>query len=148
VDAARLTGAAVAALLPQKDAMCLLDTVERYDATHIVCGSARHRDPDNPLREDGRLPGLAGIEFAAQAMAAHGALVRGGGAPLDGWLARIRDCVVSCERMDTLPAPLLVEAERIAGGERALAYRFVVRAGDVEVVRGSALIALRGDDGP
>jgi 3-oxoacyl-[acyl-carrier protein] reductase len=117
----------VAALVPQKGAMCLLDAIERHDATRIVCSSACHRDPANPLREDGRLSPLAGIEFAAQAMAAHGALRHG--APLHGWLARIRDCVVSCERMDTLPAPLIVEAERIAASERALSYRFVVTAG-------------------
>jgi predicted hotdog family 3-hydroxylacyl-ACP dehydratase len=123
--------------------MCLLDAVERHDEARIVCSSARHRDPANPLREDGRLSPLAGIEFAAQAMAAHGALQRGAGAgPVGGWLARIRDCVVSCERMDTLPAPLIIEAERIAAGERALSYRFVISANGVEALRGSALIAL------
>ena len=146
MDADRLEGAAVAALLPQKDAMCLIDSVERYDATSIACATHRHRDEGNPLREDGRLSPLAGIEFAAQAMAAHGALA-GGGAPLGGWLARVRDCVVSCERMDTLPAPLTIEAERIAGGERALSYRFVITAGGVEVLRGSALVALHADEG-
>jgi len=142
MDGGRLEGPAVAALVPQKDAMCLLDAVERHDAARIVCSSTRHRDPANPLREDGRLSPLAGIECAAQAMAAHGALQHG--APLPGWLARIRDCVVSCERMDTLPAPLIVEAERIAAGERALSYRFVITAGGVEALRGSALIALDG----
>ena len=141
MDAVRLEGAAVAALLPQAGAMCLLDAVERYDAQSIVCTSARHHDPDNPLREDGRLSPLAGVEFAAQAMAAHGALL-GGAGPLGGWLARIRDCVVSCERMDTLPAPLRIEAERVAGGERALSYRFAITAAGVEALRGSALIVL------
>ena len=140
-----LEGAAVAALLPQKEAMCLLDAVESWDATRIVCASARHADRANPLREDGRLSPLAGIEFAAQAMAAHGALMAQG-RPVDGWLARVRDCVVSCERMDTLPSPLRIEAERVAGGEQALSYRFTISAGGVVVLQGSALIALGGGD--
>jgi predicted hotdog family 3-hydroxylacyl-ACP dehydratase len=141
MDAGRLSGEAVAALLPQQGAMCLIDAVERYDASSIVCSSARHVDPGNPLREGGQLSSLAGIEFAAQAMAAHGALLAGG-RPLPGWLARVRDCVVSCERMDDLPSPLRIEAERVAGGERALSYSFVVKAGDLLVVHGSMLIAL------
>jgi predicted hotdog family 3-hydroxylacyl-ACP dehydratase len=136
-----LEGDAVAALLPQRDAMCLLDAVERFDADRIVCWSRRHVDPANPLREDGRLSPLAGIEFAAQAMAAHGALLAGG-RPLGGWLARVRDCVVSCERMDTLTSPLRIEAERLAGGGHALSYRFVLTAGGHAVLDGFALIAL------
>jgi predicted hotdog family 3-hydroxylacyl-ACP dehydratase len=147
MDAGRVEGAALAALLPQKGAMCLLDAVEHVDESRIVCISARHRDAANPLREDGRLSPLAGLEFAAQAMAAHGALL-GGTGPLSGWLARIRDCVVSCERMDTLPAPLRITAERLAGGERALSYRFDIAADGVEVLRGSALIALRDPGEP
>jgi len=141
MDTTRLTGDAVAALVPQRGAMCLIDAVETYDAERIVCTSARHLEASNPLREDGRLSALAAIEFAAQAMAAHGALLAAG-KPLPGWLARVRDCVVCCGRMDDLPSPLRIEAERVAGGERALSYRFVVAAGSVEVAHGSVLIAL------
>ena len=137
----RLTGEAVAALVPQRGAMCLVETVEAYDDARIVCTSTRHVDPSNPLREDERLPALVAIEFAAQAIAAHGALVTAG-KPLTGWLARVRDCVVCCERMDDLPSPLRIEAERVAGGERALSYRFAVTAGGAEVAHGSILIAL------
>jgi predicted hotdog family 3-hydroxylacyl-ACP dehydratase len=139
----RLTGAALADLLPQRDAMRMLDAVESYDAQSIVCTSARHADTANPLAEDGRLSPLAGIEFAAQAMAAHGALVglpAGGSAR--GWLARVRDCVVQCERMDRLPTPLRIEAERIAAGEHALSYRFRISAGGATVLYGEALVAL------
>ena len=141
MDARRVDGAALAALLPQQGAMRLIDAVEEWDATRIVCVSARHLEPANPLREDDRLSALAGIEFAAQAMAAHGALVAGG-QPQHGWLARVRDCVVCCERMDDLPAPLRIEAERLAGSELALSYRFAVSAGDVKVIEGFALIGL------
>ena len=125
--------------------MCLLDSVDGFDAVHVVCSTTRHADLANPLREDGRLSSLAGIELAAQAMAAHGALL-GGRRPVRGWLARGRDCVVSCDRMDTLPGPLRIEAERLACDERALSYRFAITAGGIEVLRGSALIARMPED--
>jgi predicted hotdog family 3-hydroxylacyl-ACP dehydratase len=140
--ALKLDAAGVAALLPHAGAMCLIDGVTAYDERRIACVTARHRDPANPLREDGRLSSLAGIELAAQAMALHGALVAGGGRPMHGWLARVRDCVFQCERMDDLPSPLHIEAERLAGDLRALSYRFTVRAGESVVVGGWALIAL------
>ena len=128
--------------------MCLLDAVEAWDAQRIVCVSARHRDAANPLAEDGRVSALACIELAAQAMAAHGALVAGTGRPMAGWLARVRDCVVQCERMDPLPAPLVIEAERVSGSDRALAYRFTLRAGAHVVSSGTALIALTPESAP
>ena len=142
----RVAGASLAALLPHAGAMCLLDAVEAWDERRIVCISARHRDAGgNPLAEHGRLSPLVGIELAAQAMAAHGALVAGTRRPMSGWLARVRDCVVQCERMDGLPAPLVIEAERVGGSDRALSYQFVLRAGAEVVLSGSALVALMPD---
>ena len=61
--------------IPHKGRMCLLDAVLSWDATRIRCRSASHRTPDNPLRAHGRLGAACGIEYAAQAMAVHGALV-------------------------------------------------------------------------
>ncbi len=48
-----------------------------WDAQHIRCRSATHRLPGNPLRSQGRLGAACGIEYAAQAMAVHGALANG-----------------------------------------------------------------------
>jgi predicted hotdog family 3-hydroxylacyl-ACP dehydratase len=61
---------------------------------------------------------------------------------MQGWLAQVRDCVIQCERMDELPSPLEIEAERLAADGRALSYRFALRAGDAVVLSGTALIAL------
>lgn len=61
--------------IPHKGRMCLLDAVVSWDATRIRCRSASHRAPDHPLRAHGRLGIACGIEYAAQAMAVHGALV-------------------------------------------------------------------------
>jgi predicted hotdog family 3-hydroxylacyl-ACP dehydratase len=62
--------------------MCLLDGVLEWDAQHIVCRASSHRDPANPLRVADTRPAACGIEYGAQAMAVHGALLAADGAPL------------------------------------------------------------------
>ena len=73
----------IAALIPHQGAMCLLSAVERYDERTIVCRATSHASESNPLRLGGRLPALAGIEYGAQALALHCALLNGdaGGSP-------------------------------------------------------------------
>jgi len=137
-----LDRAAIAELLPHKGAMCLLDGVLRHDAERIACVSDRHRDPAHPLATPAGLSSVVAIELAAQAVALHGALAGGCSGPAHGRLARVRDCVLECERMDTLATPVVVEAVRVAGGRGALSYRFTVHAGRDLVASGSLLIAL------
>jgi len=55
--------------------MCLLDEVLSWNATRVQCRSSTHRDASNPLRNRGCLAAVCGIEYAAQAMAVHGALI-------------------------------------------------------------------------
>jgi len=148
MDTRRIEGAALAPLLPQQGTMRLIDGVETYDERRIVCTTTRHRDAANPLCEDGRLSPLAGIELAAQAMAAHGTLVQGLERPAAGWLARVRDCVFQCERMDDLDTPLVIEAERLGGSPLALNYAFTLRAGARVVMTGVALVALATEAAP
>ncbi|HEX4195016.1 MAG TPA: phosphotransferase, partial [Stellaceae bacterium] len=84
--------AEIATLIPHAGKMCLLDRVIAWDEQRIACQSTAHRDPDNPLRKDGRLGVLAAIEFAAQAMAAHGRLAGAiGERPRAGIIASLRD---------------------------------------------------------
>jgi len=55
--------------------MCLLERVSAWDTHQIRCEANSHRASDNPLRAHGRLGAACGIEYAAQAMAMHGALL-------------------------------------------------------------------------
>ena len=68
----------IATLIPHSGSMCLLDGVLSWDENTILCRTASHRLPDNPLRSNGRLAGVCGVEYAAQAMALHGGLTGGG----------------------------------------------------------------------
>ncbi len=95
---------------------------------------------------DGQLSALCGIEYAAQAMAIHGALAGNvGSRPRLGYLASLRE--VSCRRarLDDLEGDLIVAAERLMGEESRVIYRFEVGVGDVEVLRGRAAVILDPD---
>ena len=62
--------------IPHQGTMCLLDRVVDWSDSRIACAATSHAAPANPLRADGRLGAANGIEYAAQAMAIHGALLR------------------------------------------------------------------------
>lgn len=126
--------------IPHKGRMCLLDEVVSWDATRIRCRSTTHRAADNPLRAHGRLGAACGIEYAAQAMAVHGALVAAS-APLAstvatsvrgtmgaalGFLASVRNVVLYVPQLDDLEADLIASAQRITGDGRTVLYEFTV----------------------
>ena len=66
--------AEIAALIPHQGRMNLLDAVLACSPQAITCRARGHGRADHPLRLDGLLPAPVGIEYAAQAMALHGAL--------------------------------------------------------------------------
>lgn len=138
-----LNRAEIARLIPHGEPMCLLDAVLRWDASSIRCSSWSHRDPDNPLRADGHLPAVCGIEYAAQAMAVHGRLAGNVGAkPRSGYLASVRDLNVEADRLDDLPGELIVDVEKMIGDEGRVIYRFALRVGNLEVLSGRAAVVL------
>jgi predicted hotdog family 3-hydroxylacyl-ACP dehydratase len=133
----------IAALVPQRGAMCLLDRVVSWDAAGIVCASASHRRADNPLRARGRLHAVAGIEYAAQAVALHGALAaRDGRAIGPGVLASLRDVELQTERLDLIPGELLAIAESLMVQQRHMLYAFRIEGDGRILLRGRAAIAL------
>jgi predicted hotdog family 3-hydroxylacyl-ACP dehydratase len=138
-----VTRAQIAGLIPHDGSMCLLDGVLQWDASHIVCVSRNHRAADNPLRSNGLLPAVCGVEYAAQAMAVHGGLARkAGGKPRKGLLASVREVECRRSRLDDLDGDLIVEAELEAGDGNRVIYRFTLRVGDVEVLSGRAAVVL------
>ncbi|MCX7169492.1 MAG: hypothetical protein NTY41_04155 [Proteobacteria bacterium] len=114
-----LDHAAIAARIPHAGRMCLLDRVIQWDERDIRCAALSHRDRDNPLREAGGLPVWAGIEYAAQAAAVHGALIHPQSAPRAGVLAALRNINAACEWLDRIDAELMLGATLLhadAGG--------------------------------
>ena len=120
---------AIRALVPHHGSMCLLDRVLFWNESQIVCTTAQHRSTVNPLLHDGRLSAVHAIEFAAQAMAVHGALVSPNARATIGLLVSVRDCRFHCDRLDQVPGDLRVKSVRMAGNDRMLMYGFSVHDG-------------------
>lgn len=126
--------------------MCVLDAVTDWDAQRIRCTATRHRDVDNPLRAHGRLGAACGIEYAAQAMAAHGALLAtAGSTPRAGYLASVRSVDFHVARLDDIADGLSIEAERLSGDDNTILYGFSVAAGDRLLLSGRAAVVLDAD---
>ena len=134
--------AALCALIPHHGDMCLLDGVESWSENRIVCTSNSHASVDNPLRKNGRLHALIGIEYAAQAMAVHGALLTKDGAPRPGYLAGLREIQFFAQTLDYPEAMLRIEAERLMGDSQHLLYQFQLYADTVKIISGRTAVIL------
>ncbi|HEY1996709.1 hotdog family protein [Paraburkholderia sp.] len=137
----------IAQHIPHSGSMCLLDQVAAWDAESIHCTATSHLDPHNPLRAHGRLAAVCGVEYAAQAMAVHGALLgalsgAGHDRPRAGFLASVRDVEAHTASLDTAEGPLLVEAERLSGTGNTILYRFALRSGERLLLTGRAAVML------
>lgn len=129
--------------LPHQGPMCLLDQIAAWDTGSIRCTASSHRDQDNPLRAHGRLGAACGIEYAAQAMAAHGALLAvPGAAPRVGYLASTRGVELQISRLDDIATDLIVEAERISGDHNTFLYGFRISAGEQLLLSGRIVVVL------
>lgn len=133
----------IAARIPHQGRMCLLDCVTAWSAEAIVCTAASHRLADNPLRADGRLGAACGIEYAAQAMAVHGALLAvAGDAPRRGFLASVRGVEFLADRLDHVAGDLDVRAERLSGDGNNILYQFSVAGDGRLLLSGRAAVIL------
>lgn len=129
----------VQVLIPHTGDMCLLDCVVAHSEQEIKCATRTHLLPGNPLRRDGKLSALHLVEYAAQAMAAHGALTSGG--VQRGMLAAVRDVHLHADRIDDIDADLTVTATRRIAQTTGSLYDFRVLAGTRLLGEGRIAIA-------
>ncbi|MBN8762590.1 MAG: 3-hydroxylacyl-ACP dehydratase [Thiobacillus sp. 63-78] len=132
--------------LPHQGSMCLLDGVTEWNARLIRCTASSHRHADNPLRAQDGLGAVCGVEYAAQAMAAHGALLTAAaGVPRAGYLASVRSVDLHVARLDDIAADLDIEAERLSGDDNTILYDFRVAVGNRLLLSGRATVVLDAD---
>ncbi len=152
-------------LVPHAGNMCLLERVVACDAASIRCETRSHLDQSNPLRRNGQLASICAIEYAAQAMALHGALTApkdigaltapGHSGPLTaaasgntsadvrhGYLASVRDLRCRTRCLDQYTGTLSVSATLVFDESARRIYSFVVAAGKTELVTGRAAVIL------
>jgi predicted hotdog family 3-hydroxylacyl-ACP dehydratase len=124
----KLDHAWIAAHIPHQGSMCVLEEVLSWDLQRIACRSISHRAIDNPLRAHGRLGAACAIEYAAQAVAVHGALLQcppasGGGF---GMLTSARRVELAVARLDDLAHDLVVSAQRLHSDAVSALYSFAL----------------------
>lgn len=130
-------------LIPHTGAMCLLDAILSWDEDAIRCSAGNLDRPDHPLAQNGRLPIVAGIEYAAQAMAAHGSLAGIAAPSRGGYLASLRDVTFNVEHLDDVKGPLIIDARRRLAGDAGAIYDFRLTSGDNIVLTGRAAVVLQ-----
>jgi predicted hotdog family 3-hydroxylacyl-ACP dehydratase len=142
----RLDRAWIEEHIPHKGRMCLWDEVLDWDMDRIRCRSETHRNADNPLMGHGRLGIASGVEYAAQAMAVHGALTGAAlnslAKPAAGFLASLRALHLHATRLDDLPDDLLCIAVRVAGDRSTALYEFELRSATACLLSGRATVVL------
>lgn len=143
----RLDQAWIARHIPHQGRMCLLDSVESWDEHSIRCSAVSHRAVENPLRAHGRLGAACGIEYAAQAMAVHGALLTAQDSAVAraGYLVSARGVKLHVSRLDDIVADLLVEAGCITRSENNILYQFSISAAGHLLLEGRAAVVLNAD---
>jgi predicted hotdog family 3-hydroxylacyl-ACP dehydratase len=120
--------------------MSLIEAVERWDEATIHAIASSHRAADNALRRNGELPIAAGIEYGAQAAAAHGALVSGRPSA-DGFLASVRAVRFHVRRLDDVPGALEIYAEQLGAADQGVLYGFRVQGAGRALVEGRLAVA-------
>ncbi len=136
----RLGRAEIDGYLPHRGAMRLLAGVRAYDHDTIECLADGHRDPTHPLRVRGRLGAACAIEYAAQAMAIHGALCGDGQTPPAGSLLAVRDVRFQVARLDDIDGDLIIHCQCLARDTRGAGYRFLVATASSPLVSGRATV--------
>ncbi|HJM83165.1 MAG TPA: hypothetical protein QF720_06190 [Nitrospinota bacterium] len=128
-------------LIPHTGNIVLIDAVMRWDDNEIVCEANSHTDHGNPLRDDDQLNSLCVIEYAAQATAAHGALVASATVkPKEGYLAGLKDITLYVDRLDNLENNLEIYAKRKISLNNSFVYDFSVSSGKISVADGRLFV--------
>lgn len=136
----------IARHIPHQGDMCLLDEVLTWNPVRVQCRSSTHRNATNPLRAHNRLAAVCGIEYAAQAMAVHGALIASRitsstqSATVAGYLASVRNVSLYADRLDDIEGDLIATAELVTGDQHTVLYDFTVSAGARVLLAGRATI--------
>jgi predicted hotdog family 3-hydroxylacyl-ACP dehydratase len=135
--------AEIATLIPHAAPMSLLAGILHWDGDSIRCVASSHRQPANPMRRAGRLHAVCGIEYASQAMAAHGMLAGGiARRPRSGYLVSVRELVCFAAYLDDLADDITIDAEKLSNDEIRVIYGFALGCGGRALLRGRAAVLL------
>jgi len=137
-----LTRSEICRLLPHGKDMCLLNDVQWWDESNIVCTTYSHLNKDHPLRHHNILESICGIEYAAQAMGVHMALTafKQEQTSLLGLLGGLRDVTIHVSRLDVYTKLLNIEATCLMNTGSNFMYTFHITTEEISVLSGRASI--------
>lgn len=140
-----------AELLPHAAPMVLIDTITQWDDNQLCCRANSHLAVSNPLRQAGILSAYAGVEYAAQAMAAHARLTALAKLPTvashsnnqarKGFLAVASKLKASVANLDDNAGELIITVVLMAGNDDSSLYSFSISA-DAQILLAGQLMAV------
>jgi len=137
-----LNRAQIESRVPHAGSMCLLDSVQQWDATSIVC-QALAPTVAHPLARAQTVPAIAAVEYAAQAAAVHGSLLDATESPREGMLAKLSEVELCATTLDAAGGALTVRAELLSRVATGCMYSFEVCDQRACVVRGRLMVAFQ-----
>jgi predicted hotdog family 3-hydroxylacyl-ACP dehydratase len=127
-------------LIPHHGTMCLLDGVIEWNENEIQCQATSQSAPNNPLQSNGAVGAINGVEYAAQAMAVHGALLAQDSAKPDvAYLAAVRGVQLHCDTLHE-EAVLTLHCQRLGGDSNGFIYAFRVLGESSLLLEGRATV--------
>lgn len=143
---------AIRNLLPHSADMCLIQTLLEWTPEHAVCETRTHLLRPHPLADGDRLGSANLIEYAAQCMALHGALLGQQNGPADagaagthGVLAGVRRVNLNLADLATIAGPLSLRVSLMSGDSKTAIYDFSVSADDKLLADGRATVMFMTD---
>lgn len=132
----------IEAHIPHQGNMCLLDRVNHWDEQSITCSATSHQQTSNPLRHREQLSSACGIEYAAQAMAVHGALLASSEQerPRAGFLVSIRDATIYRAYLHDIKQALTIRVTLINSLDNNILYGFTLHADTILLLDGRAAV--------
>lgn len=132
-----LNRAAIENLIPHAGEMVLLDHIVSYQTDSLHARSSSHLWASNPLRHGQKLPISAGIEYAAQAAAVHGALTaQPGSEDRPGFLALVKETHWHVDRLDDIASELDIRVTQLSVQTASVMYSFQVSAEENTLMTG------------
>jgi predicted hotdog family 3-hydroxylacyl-ACP dehydratase len=141
-----LTHDTLCEMIPHHGSMCLLDSVIEWNETSISCRATSQCERHNPLRQNDVLTAINGVEYAAQAMAVHGALLdRAADKPGVAYLAALRGVTLHCDTLHQYPE-LILQCQRLGGDSNGFIYTFQVNNDKTVLLEGRATVIKEKED--
>lgn len=139
--------------LPHAGTMSLLDEIIAADESTLTAQAVSHRDADNPLRIDGKIAMVNGVEYAAQAMAVHGSLVlekklAANKEQLEvsqGYIATVRNIELNAAYFpdaDSSSEPLLIKVAQLMSDQNGFTYQFDIHCEQQLLISGRITVFL------